>query len=388
MNLLRLLICLGWFMALGMVSPAAAQMDAPPSGGVSGQVDCGGDLPPADRMHCENVQLDAADKALNRVYQALMEVLDKDAKAMLLDGQRGWLKYRERNFELFSSAASTNGQQGMAEQLHFLRGLTVARVRELENLYRLFQQSGLLRVPSNVMPRRNSTEDEAEISGNDVLPGAFADSSEARGSEVARSPETPALVGGSVAPPQVGGTVEPVGLGDSLASDAVASAPDVSPPSAPSDGAAGESPLPLDPGLLESAEQAGARTEIKSQDGLHMLLGRHPLRLQWLSGERTGEAVIENRDGVLWLSGAQGVQGNQLLIKGRISTVREDNFTFHGTVATTLGFLNDGQPCVRKGRMWFVRKDGRPFWRLQSITSPCSGVSDYIDIYVDHPEQR
>lgn len=334
MKILRLLVCLVWLGVWGVPALSAAPLSAPP-GSVSGQADCGGDLTPADRMNCENVQLDAADEALNRVYRALMQLLDKDAKAMLLDGQRGWLKYRDRNFELFSSAASTGGQQGMAEQLHFLRTVTVARVRELENLYRLFQESGLLKVPG-----QGEAVPPTAPPGSGPMPAAAPDAGTA--------PPSPIVPPGPEAD-QASALADQVPPGDEGHGD--------------------------------------IRTEIKDQAGLEKLLGRHLLRLQWLSGELPGEAVIENRNGVYWLNGVQGSGGNQLLIKGWISTVRADNFTFHGTVTTTLDFLNEGKPCVRSGQMWFVRKDGRPFWRLQSINSPCSGVSDYIDLYVDSPAQ-
>ncbi|WP_172961706.1 lysozyme inhibitor LprI family protein [Desulfovibrio ferrophilus] len=421
--MLRLLMCFVWFGVVVQVMPASAQTKDNSSSRVSGLVDCGGELSPADRMHCENVQLDAADDDLNRIYRTLMEVLDKDARAMLLDGQRGWLKYRDKNFELFSSAASPGGQQGMAEQIHILRELTEARVRELENLYRLFQNSGLLAVAPDAValedepaPHSDTATDlEAgdpiEFVDTGTVPetsqpeGAFSGSeSDEAGQDTAGengvpiTPEKPRgriILNGKVV--QLPGTIQPDPEGKLVviepSSPTDRSAPAEQPK--PAESAASEdltvmieqepvSPLlPAAPEVSEAEDSVVPKTEVKSQAGLKKLLGRHPLRLQWLSGDPIGEAWIEDRGGVYWLSGSQGREGHELLIDGRISTVRKDNFTFHGTVTTTLGFLNEGKPCVRQGRMWFVRKDGRPFWRLQSITNPCSGVSDYIDIYVD-----
>lgn len=125
------------------------------------------------------------------------------------------------------------------------------------------------------------------------------------------------------------------------------------------------------------------KTVVKSKDGLEKLLGSHTLRLQWLSSELPGKVRIENRNGVVMLSGKQAGESGEMFISGRISTIREDNFTLHGTVVTRANFIDNGKSCTRKGKLWFLQKQGRPFWRLQSITNPCTGVSDYVDIFIE-----
>ena len=132
---------------------------------------------------------------------------------------------------------------------------------------------------------------------------------------------------------------------------------------------------------LDEAPQSPPPVVVKDEEALARLLGEHPVKLQWLSSTRAGRVVIREQNGALLLTGRQGGGDDELLLDGYISTVRKGNFTFHGTLTTRIGFLNKGEPCVRTGRMWFVRKRGRPFWRLQSITNPCCGVSDYVDIY-------
>lgn len=485
MKMLRLMICLVGLCWLA--SPAPAQEGTGPRDGVSGLVDCGGELSPADRMHCENVQLDAADDDLNRIYRTLMEVLDRDAKAMLLDGQRGWLKYRDRNLELFSSAASPGGQEGMARQIHWLRELTQARVRELEDLYRLFQENGLLAVdkqgPAPAEPQAEPvpvpSDEPAVVSSAPAVPAPEPPAPVAQVEPVTpqpilsepatMQPEAPApapsvevpqspqpasavpskgviVLNGKVVRPSDFNITPNTGQGavpqsatprPQPAPSAVAApdraavqdapsqdkpAPTAPAPAAPAqESPAATEPLPTsahdaaakDPafaipapvrpdapapaqapstsGLVLDGEphsgppmpEAPARTAVKSEAGLRALLGRHPLRLQWLSSEPFGEVVIEDRGGTLHLLGSQGQGQDRLTIDGIVTTVRADNFTFHGTVTTSAGFLNGGEPCVRQGRMWFVRKHGRPFWRLQSITNPCTGVSDYIDIYLE-----
>jgi len=434
MRLLRWMICL---LGLALIAAPAWALEEGPAR-VSGVVDCGGELAPADRMHCENVQLDAADEALNRIYGTLMRVLDARAKAMLLDGQRGWLVYRDKNLELFSSAASPGGQEGMARQIRTLRVLTEARVRELENLYRLFQDNGLLSVPEGQDDRfavfdspsssqaPEASRPMAEVSASPVADAAVAAPTVAEPPPPAAEPSpqsAPAAQATEPAPakgvivlngkvvrpsdfdvPPSPAVEETAPAEEAPAVDAVAAEPVaaaaasealVSPEAAAASGAAPGESLPQvavadpAPGGPEADLPAASpdeplppKTAIKSQAGLEALLGRHPLRLQWLSSQPLGEVLVEDRDGVLTLSGRQGGQGDRLEVEGVVSTVREDSFTLHGSVTTVLGFLNKGQPCVRKGQLWFVRKAGRPFWRLQSITNPCSGVSDYVDIYV------
>ncbi|WP_461208387.1 lysozyme inhibitor LprI family protein [Desulfocurvus sp. DL9XJH121] len=276
-----------------------------------GPADCGGDMSPADRMLCENVQLDAADKAMARLYTELMGSLDKDAGAMLRAAQEAWMAYRDANFGIFSSAASARGQEGLVQQVHAMRLATEARVRELRELAGLLDEGGM-------------------------------------------------LAGGPQAPPAP------------LEAEA-------SPAPGP------EKPASPAPEIPEPDTADLPKTRIKSDEGLADLLGEHGLRLQWLAGAASGRAVVRDRDGVLLLSGSQRKGDDELLVQGHIQSVGRDSFVLNGSLTTRIGFLNDGEPCVRKGVMRFARKGGRPFWRMQGIVNPCCGVSDYVDLYVPPP---
>lgn len=302
MNALRIFIRALALAVLLVPFPAVAADDGR---GAHGPADCGGDMSPADRMHCENVQLDTADKALGRVYARLMEALDEDAGDMLAESQRAWSAYRDANFGIFSAAASARGQEGLVEQVHAMRLATEARVAELEQLEALLGAAGLL--------------------------GACA---------------------GPAGPPPAAAAAGQPGAGTPEA-------------------AAQEPPAPAAPPV-----------DVQSAEDLDLLLGDHPLRIQWLSSLGAGTVTARKRGDALLLTGRQGGNGDELALDGYVTSVRRDAFTFHGTLVTRIGFLNGGKPCARTGTMVFARKAGRPFWRLQSITNPCCGVSDYVDIHV------
>lgn len=316
---------------------------------VTGRAECGENLDPADRLHCENVLLDAADAELNRAYQATMDILDAQAATLLRTAQRAWLAYRDMNFESFSAADPEQGQQGLAERVRDLRILTKQRSAELQRLALLAVKSRAGSPAGEEPPAETTVETPSE---------AFA--------------ETP-----DTAPE---GTAE-------KASETVAPAPTAPPASEPAEvQQASATPQPetdLVVAVTPPVTPEPKRTVVISETARNELLGRHSMRLQWLSNVPSGLVEIVDRDGELWLSGHQGSGANMLLVEGRISTVREDSFTLHGRVVIRVDFLGDGKPCLREGSLWFVRKSGRPFWRLQSISSPCSGVSDYVDIAVN-----
>ena len=127
------LICL---LALAAVLPHSAAWGRDPAAGglagvVSGPMECSPDLPLDDRMHCENVRLDASDAALNAAYKNLMSVLDERGRERLVEAQRAWLAFRDRDFELRAALRAGQGQEGLLEQIQFMRVLTEERAVEL-----------------------------------------------------------------------------------------------------------------------------------------------------------------------------------------------------------------------------------------------------------------
>lgn len=113
------------------------------------------------------------------------------------------------------------------------------------------------------------------------------------------------------------------------------------------------------------------------------LRGRHGLTLQWIGWERRGEAVIERRDGRTLIRGEQrSADGaDYVSLEGEIVDFTSAGFTLRGRVVTRVGFDNAGQPCVREGDLRFQAPPGRAYWRLQAMRSPCSTLTDYVDVY-------
>jgi len=113
-------------------------------------------------------------------------------------------------------------------------------------------------------------------------------------------------------------------------------------------------------------------------------LGRqHGLTLQWIGWDRRGQAVVERRAGRAFMRGEQrSADGaDYLILDGEIVDVDRAGFTLRGRIVTRVGFDNDGQPCVREGDLRFQAPPGRAYWRLQASRSPCSTLTDYIDVY-------
>ncbi|MDY7000204.1 MAG: lysozyme inhibitor LprI family protein [Thermodesulfobacteriota bacterium] len=250
-------------------------------------VECDGNMTTADRMHCENLRLDKADERLNKAYKTLMGAFDSKMRAKLLESQRAWLKFRDLNFDFFSSVSSKEGREGLLLHVRAMRLFTESRVRELEGLIK----------PDSKKPQKPKKS--------------------AKPAHATKAEKFPDL----------------------------------------------------------------HKTVFYDKGAKARLMGRHPLRLQWLNEDPTGEAVVTEREGTLFITGTQRAGEDYLGIDGWIKAVRTNSFVFSGTVTTRVGYLNQGRPCERSGRMVFVVKGQRPFWRMRGIQSPCADVVDYIDVF-------
>lgn len=113
------------------------------------------------------------------------------------------------------------------------------------------------------------------------------------------------------------------------------------------------------------------------------LRSRHGLTLQWIGWDRRGEAVVERRNGRSFIRGEQrSADGaDYVTIEGEIVDFTAAGFTLRGRVVIRVGFENAGQPCTRDGDLRFQAPPGRAYWRLQAMRSPCSTLTDYVDIY-------
>jgi hypothetical protein len=136
-----------------------------------------------------------------------------------------------------------------------------------------------------------------------------------------------------------------------------------------------------------SADEASqAKTVIKDAAQKQKLLGKHMLSLQWLvfAKGQYGQATVQEKNGVLYLKGEQRAKGKDngyVIIDGRITEVGARSFKFNGKIRTSVSHINNGEECVREGDMNFLAKGNRKYWRLQEMDSPCSEVTDYIDVY-------
>lgn len=116
-----------------------------------------------------------------------------------------------------------------------------------------------------------------------------------------------------------------------------------------------------------------------------MVLGKHPLTLQWISWDYSGVINIQKENGVIKVSGTQLGRGDQandyLKVSGTLTIVNELHIKINGTIETKISHINNGNPCVRNGEFNFKSTSGRQYWRMQEWVSPCDNVTDYVDIY-------
>ncbi len=143
--------------------------------------------------------------------------------------------------------------------------------------------------------------------------------------------------------------------------------------------------IPMLPILALSTISAD-KTIFKDPNQKAKLAGKHLLSLQWLQfvNNMYGSANVVEKDGVLLLKGEQRLKGKEkgyLTIDGRITEASKQAFKFNGKIVTSVSHINDGKECVREGNFNFLAKGNRKYWRLQEMQSPCSTVTDYVDLY-------
>lgn len=116
------------------------------------------------------------------------------------------------------------------------------------------------------------------------------------------------------------------------------------------------------------------------------LTGVHAISLQWINREYHGSVTIAPEDdGWFSISGQQLDPGNSrtyLKINGRIRRITSRQLLFEGTIETRTPNVNQGKPCIRKGKNMFKATGTAPYWRMQDVIN-CEGGNtvDYIDIY-------
>ncbi len=143
--------------------------------------------------------------------------------------------------------------------------------------------------------------------------------------------------------------------------------------------------LSLYPVAISARPDASERTLVNSPKAVRQLLGNRKLNLQWIGWDKWsdfGNARIVDRQGLLVIEGRQEKGNDLLTIDGKITKVDAKEFIFNGKIVTQVSHNNNGQPCVRDGRMVFKITNNRKYWRLQQMQSPCGTETDYVDIFM------
>jgi hypothetical protein len=77
-----------------------------------------------------------------------------------------------------------------------------------------------------------------------------------------------------------------------------------------------------------------------------------------------------------------------VLIDGLIRQDSADRLTFIGKIQTKVAYLATpqnqaaGQLCEREGEFHFERQNGRRYFRLVEVQSPCGSHADYVDLFI------
>jgi uncharacterized protein YecT (DUF1311 family) len=97
--------------------------------------DCGQLTVQMDINACASANLQAADTALNKVYQQVMlQQSDAASKDQLKDVERAWIAYRDRECALEVGPRENGGSIWPMEMSNCLEEKTAARIRELTKL--------------------------------------------------------------------------------------------------------------------------------------------------------------------------------------------------------------------------------------------------------------
>ena len=116
--------------ALALLLPAAAK-DAP----LYKQQDCGQLVAQMVMNQCAGANLDAADAALNAVYQKVMaQQTDQKSKDQLKDLERAWMAYRDKECAFEIGPQEDGGSIWPLDMDNCLQAMTDARIRELKKM--------------------------------------------------------------------------------------------------------------------------------------------------------------------------------------------------------------------------------------------------------------
>lgn len=124
---------------------------------------------------------------------------------------------------------------------------------------------------------------------------------------------------------------------------------------------------------------------LKNSQPENILLGSHPLTLQWIGWDHPGTIDFYKEMDLIICRGEQLSKENDtdfLKIDGIVEEIiNEKEFLFKGTIITKVSYINGGEECVREGTFRFKATGTRKYWRMREMDNPCEGVTDYVDIF-------
>jgi len=134
------------------------------------------------------------------------------------------------------------------------------------------------------------------------------------------------------------------------------------------------------------ATLSNAETVVNVESTKSNLLGEHDFFLSWIGREHMGKVTVTEKNSTLYIKGKQGYDGDYITINGIISSVDKTEFTFDGKIITKVHHMNEGNECIREGRMEFSYLPTWLYWRLDQFKNPCdkaspTGTADYINIF-------
>lgn len=126
---MKIVFQLVMFLALGAVSATAADTPLYPV------EDCGRFTVQMDMNKCAGANLEAADTALNEIYQEVMaQQGDAASKEQLKNVERAWIAYRDKESAFEVGPQKDGGSIWPMEMSNCLERMTAARIRELNEL--------------------------------------------------------------------------------------------------------------------------------------------------------------------------------------------------------------------------------------------------------------
>lgn len=128
---------------------------------------------------------------------------------------------------------------------------------------------------------------------------------------------------------------------------------------------------------------AQGATAVNDKAAGALLLGTHPLSLQWVTFDKSkGSVTVSNVGGVYRVKGKQIGKGtDELTVEGEVVSVNAKDFTMKGRIVTRVSHIAGGKECVREGTFLFRISGTRQFWRMREQANPCEDVADYVDIF-------